>query len=94
MKVLHLVEYGVLAALWIWGLRHGTDWPPRHVVVAAAVLTFLWGVSDETHQSFVPGRTARVTDAIADLVAALAVVTAWYRYRNTDRSPDAIRRRK
>jgi VanZ family protein len=71
LKAVHLVEYAILCALWLWGLAHATRWSFRRVALIAALLTFLWGVSDELHQSCVPGRTARVTDALTNLVAAL-----------------------
>jgi VanZ family protein len=39
-----------------------------------------WGVFDEAHQSFVPGRTADILDLLADAtgaaLAAVACVTA------------------
>jgi VanZ family protein len=81
MKLVHLLEYGVLAALWIWGLRRGTTWTAYRLTAMAVLITFLWGVSDEIHQAFVPTRTARISDAIADLVGALAVSAAWWRLR-------------
>lgn len=78
MKAVHLVEYAILCLLWLWGLARATRWPFRRVALLAVLLTFLWGVSDELHQSFVPGRTARVTDAATNLVAALlAAGGAW-----------------
>jgi VanZ family protein len=42
------------------------------------VLVVLYGVSDEFHQSFVPGRTSDIADVVADGVgAAVAVGIAW-----------------
>jgi VanZ family protein len=44
----------------------------------AVVLAVLYGVSDEVHQSFVPGRTADAADVAADASGAtLAAGVAW-----------------
>ncbi len=78
-KVAHAVGYGVLGALVVRALVGGF---PRPVNAAAAVIavvmSVLYGVSDEWHQSFVPGRTADVSDLVADGTgAAIAVCVAW-----------------
>ena len=69
--VAHALEYGVLAAVLLRGLA-GARW--RGVTVGAAwfavLLATLYGVTDEVHQRFVPGRTAEVADLIADVVGA------------------------
>ena len=74
-KHAHVVTYGVLCALVVWGL---TDRAPGRttwsVSAVAAVLATLYGVSDEWHQSFVPGRDVSVLDLAAD--ASGAVVAA------------------
>ncbi len=41
------------------------------LALVATVLGTLYGISDEFHQSFVPGRMATVSDVIADGVGAL-----------------------
>lgn len=73
MKVVHMIEYGLLAYLWIWGLARATCWSWRNVALTAILITSLWGISDEIHQSLVPGRTARMADAITNLLAALGI---------------------
>jgi len=75
VKLVHLVEYGILAILWVWGLKRATLWPPWRVITTAIIITFLWGISDEIHQAFVPGRSGKIADAMTDLLAAsLAIV--------------------
>ena len=71
MKSVHMIEYAGLAFLWIVALLLGTALPHRHLYPLSIVLTFLWGVSDEWHQAFVPGRTAQLSDALTDLTAAV-----------------------
>ena len=48
------------------------------LAVAAVGLTVLYGLSDEIHQRFVPGRVADVRDLMADTIGALVgVVLVW-----------------
>jgi VanZ family protein len=61
---------------------------------AAVVLSTLYGVSDEWHQSFVPGRSPDVLDVAADAVgstigalAVLAAAAAVRRWGIVDRWP-------
>lgn len=73
VKLVHLLEYGLLTLLWLWGLANATRWAWWKIALASILIPTLWGVSDEIHQSFVPTRTARTADAITNLLAALAV---------------------
>ena len=74
IKAVHLIEYGMLALLWVWGLQNATQWIWRKAALYSVSITFLWGISDEIHQAFVPGRSAKVSDALTDLLAALLVI--------------------
>ena len=48
------------------------------VVLLTIVCATAYGISDEFHQWFVPGRTADVHDVMADAIGAtLAAVGAW-----------------
>lgn len=70
-KVVHLKVYGLLGLLAAWSLRR--TWPGlrRGSVVAIVFLAgTLYGLSDEMHQSFVPGRAAEVGDLIADALGS------------------------
>jgi VanZ family protein len=78
-KQAHAVAYGILAFLCLMGM---TGWRWRRIagasLLAAFVLAVLYGVSDEVHQSFVPGRTPDGADVVADAVgAALGLLAAW-----------------
>jgi len=70
-KGIHFVEYLVLGLL----IAHASmrTWPehPRYrTTLLAIVLSIAWGISDEFHQAFVPGRTADVVDLAADAAGA------------------------
>ena len=69
----HLVTYGVLMLLVVLALRYGSNLPTRFVFITAFVLIALYGLSDEYHQSFVPGRTPTVVDWLVDLSGAALV---------------------
>ena len=78
-KQAHALTYGALAVFCLMGL---TGWRWRRIagasLLGAFVLAVLYGVSDEFHQAFVPGRTPDVADVAADAAgAALALAAAW-----------------
>jgi VanZ family protein len=76
-KHAHLGAYAILAALIVWGLTDGaparTTW---RTAAAAAVLATLYGVTDEWHQAFVPGREISAADLGADALGALLAAGA------------------
>ena len=74
-KVLHAGAYALLAGLSIrafhGGLGRLAPWP----TVFALLLTIVYGMLDEVHQSQIAGRDASMLDWLADIVgAALSVV--------------------
>jgi VanZ family protein len=78
-KTGHSVGYALLGALVLRGLSggrfSGVTW---RTVAAAIALSAAYGVSDEFHQSFVPGRTPDVMDVVADAVGATgAAILLW-----------------
>lgn len=60
-KVIHAGAYSVLAAL----VTLATGNP-----VVGGVLAVAYGITDEIHQSFVPGRSPSIGDLVADAVGA------------------------
>jgi VanZ family protein len=76
-NLLHVPAYTLLAWLWWRALRLRGMESLRAAFLGAAIAA-LYGVSDEVHQYFVPGRTASVTDALLDaLGAALVPLGVW-----------------
>jgi VanZ family protein len=78
-STLHAAEYSVLSLLVLRALAggrwHGVRWS---TAILAVVLSTAYGVSDEWHQAFVPGRTSEWRDVISDLRgAAIAAGAAW-----------------
>jgi hypothetical protein len=75
-KTIHGLVYGLLAVSILWALERGFGTVPvvRNIWLAA-MLAALYGVTDEVHQWFVPGRMATWQDWAAD--AAGSVVGVW-----------------
>jgi VanZ family protein len=90
----HFVFYGGLAALTVRALAKG-QW--RSVTLAAAcgaaLVSSAYGVTDEFHQRFVPGREYDVLDMAADAigsVAAAGALWAWGIIRHRSDTPHVL----
>ncbi len=80
-KIVHMLEYAILAILCYRAFLHGAG--PRLAEVAgilAITAAFLFGVSDELHQSFVPLREADLWDLAANGAGSLIGVTYWQKF--------------
>jgi len=81
-KLLHFTEYAALGAAWYRALR-GEGMSAGAALVAAAMATAAYGISDEWHQSFVPLRDASIRDWMTDLLggaagaAGFGIITTW-----------------
>ena len=80
-KVLHFTAYALLGALF---LRAFKTTPIKNnlklVLILSVLLSSLYGISDEIHQSFVPYRTADAMDAMADILGSafgVGVFSLW-----------------
>lgn len=82
-KLAHLVLFGGLGALVSIGIRRGAQRPVFWVQFwVPVVFVALYGISDEIHQIFVPGRTFDLGDWAADITGGLCAqaflfVLAW-----------------
>jgi VanZ family protein len=74
-KAAHAWEYAGLGFLMARALA-AERWPVLRfsTALAAIALSGAYGVSDETHQLFVPNRESDVGDVLADLIGAAAAV--------------------
>ncbi len=72
-KLVHLLLYGVFGYLLLRAFHREGQRQSRNLWVLLMVV--LYGISDEWHQSFVPGRSVEVLDVLADgLGGVLAVI--------------------
>ena len=93
-KLVHGLVYALLAWLWCRALVRGRGGWAAGLGLAFAISS-TWGLLDEWHQSFVPGRTAEVMDAVADVAGAAvgsllaALVFRLRRVSDASAAPDA-----
>lgn len=67
-KLEHLLAYAVLAGFVARAWRRRTHTGSLGVFLLATAAAVLYGISDELHQSLVPGRTVDPLDLLADSV--------------------------
>lgn len=85
-KVAHVTEFCILFFLFHWSFwlslknQNRAEWP----LILSFAATALYAMSDEWHQSFVPGRSAGVNDVLVDLFGValgVLIVIVWRRLR-------------
>lgn len=77
-KIAHMIAYGVLAAAVIASFAPHMRQSKSTVVVGLAfIVSLLYGVSDEFHQSFIPGRFSSGADILADGAGAALICLTW-----------------
>jgi ABC-type Fe3+ transport system permease subunit len=82
----HFAEYAILAAL-LWYALRSTPALAGRAAPLAFTLAVLYAISDEFHQSFVPGRHPDVRDVLVDAAGALVAVLLLHR-RSLKRNPE------
>jgi len=70
-KLFHLLAFGLLGFLAMGAARSGQQGYEIWQALRIIALVALYGLLDETHQYFVPGRSADVYDVIADVTGGL-----------------------
>ena len=89
-KAAHVFAYGLLAGAFLYGLHPFTH-TSKGGATALIVVIFclLYGISDELHQSFIPGRDASVWDVVADMAGTILVV-AWWLTKQVPKGPKCV----
>jgi len=90
-KAAHVFEYFTLGLLLLRAFRAGSlgAWKWRWPFLATICL-ILWSLGDEFHQSFVPTRTASMTDVVIDTAGGVLAQFAgafWHRYLRRRSTP-------
>ena len=73
-KMFHAGVYGLLGIFLLGAMRPGLSGYTGLQVRTSAIIASLYGISDEFHQSFIPGRNPDVLDWAADTTGALLAV--------------------
>ncbi len=90
-KLYHFIEFCILSVLLTIALVNvPPKWLPYNWIwITAALISILYGASDEWHQTFVPGRFATFSDFFSDAIGAIVGVLGvylYYRKQNKKRS--------
>jgi VanZ family protein len=82
-KLAHCTEYGVFGLLLYHSFepRYPERWDIRGAL-SALIIAGLFSLTDEYHQSFVPGRTASLVDCALDTAGALLGMIFLYAVRH------------
>ena len=77
-KLFHGIMFGVLGAFYLGSMRKSRAGYSLPQAAIASLYVLAYGVSDEIHQYFVPGRTTEYMDVAADAAGGLLVATIVY----------------
>ncbi len=67
----HILEYAVLGFLLSVAIKTENKKMLKWTIFWAILIATIYGITDEIHQSFVPGRTASFYDILSDCVGAI-----------------------
>ena len=83
LKIVHMIEYGMLY-YFVWhALRATSTYRPVEILILAFFIVVLYGLTDEFHQIFVAGRTARLIDVVADGIGGIITAFVLKLFRRT-----------
>lgn len=80
-KMAHFTEYLILGILILQLLSDYTKINKRMLIVSL-IICYLYAVSDEVHQIFIPGRTAKVLDTFIDGAGSLVGIVIYSIYQS------------
>lgn len=80
-KTAHFTEYLILGILVLQLLSDYTKINKRMLIVSL-IICYLYAVSDEVHQIFIPGRTAKVLDTFIDGAGSLVGIVIYSIYQS------------
>lgn len=81
----HMIGYAGLGLLWWRALAARLSVSARRRLALAFLLTMLYAISDEYHQTFVPGRSGNLIDVLIDAAGA---GLAFWQLRRWQNRPD------
>lgn len=89
-KIAHVVEFAILAFLLC---RVFSPWSRRQYapLVWAGIVSYLYALSDEWHQTFVAGRTGHFEDTLVDGIGIVLVVVMYILIRRRKHKKSGLR---
>ena len=93
-KLAHVLVYSLLCVALIYSFSsHVRSQKKKMVVIVSLVVCLVYGISDEFHQSFIPGRFPSISDITADVAGAVLVSLLWLWF-NKHEQKDQHKKRK
>ena len=87
-KLAHGFMYATLAASMLYAApRNALLLKPWRTGALVVFFCLLYGMTDEYHQAFIPGRVPSFGDIIADVAGASLLAYLWLRYRSPRHAP-------
>jgi VanZ family protein len=83
LKIVHIIEYAIMFLFAQNALFHTSKYSKIEICVLSLAIIVLFGLTDEFHQIFIQGRTARFEDVLADGVGGL-MSWAGLRFKQTN----------
>ncbi|PIU83110.1 MAG: hypothetical protein COS68_05800 [Elusimicrobia bacterium CG06_land_8_20_14_3_00_38_11] len=84
-KGAHITEYFILTILLIRAFRRSFRMPFKFLIFWPSVISFLYAISDEYHQSFIKNRCGTLWDVLVDTVGILLVVYLYIKKGNYEK---------
>ena len=82
-KILHFGAYGLLGVLFFRAYETLPLKNSKNLLILISIgSATLYGISDESHQYFVPFRQADIMDAVANTIGSICGVYFYYRWKN------------
>lgn len=73
----HFVEYAVLAIFFALALWRTTSLSGRGIIFLTIAMAFVYGITDELHQTLVPTRVGNIGDVLIDVTGAIVGVLSY-----------------
>ena len=85
-KIAHILEYLILALFLYRAFKGSFNMNKRRLFIYPALFSFLYAISDEIHQYFVPGRSCAIKDVLIDTIGILGLYIIIKIFTNRNRS--------
>jgi len=80
-NLLHIPLFGLLAYLWLNALtKNGC--PAKKKLIVTIIITVSYGLLDEFHQSFIPGRYASLSDIILNIIGIITGAVIYFQLQS------------
>lgn len=79
-KSAHITEYFILTLLTISLLKEYTK-KQNVILVSSLIFCFIYALTDEFHQSFIPGRSSLFRDVLIDTSGSVLSLVSYYLYQ-------------